>query len=332
MSFIDILITDLMRLGKMDKVHAVTVAELKALISGKGNLPAAAAVNNARSKITSKVGSTKLRQLVDTLNGKKLHKFSNADLTAIAKEINYMNKSSDIGSVKAALTTGFVSIFDTIKLKFSYKPGAKSVLRNGLEVDPNVWAETILHYVRLNGNADTKRCVTKPEHVLLYLKLEGGLSKDNSVRVDLVNGYNYCGPMQMGPAAWTEGPAKFSIYKNWTNDSLGSADRKAMAAATRAFVKQGPGDLTVVGPGIVEFWNQCWNQFNYHANRSSVGKRLAQYVPRSVEMMYAMHNAGAYGAFSRLLLKRVSPISPNQSSEAVQVGKVVKQQFEANMA
>lgn len=330
MSFIDVLLADLSRFGNMNTVKQVSRSDLAALLSGKGSLAAGHAVNIAASKITKNVGSTDLRKLVDTLNGKKLSKFSNNQLDGVVAEINYLTKSE---TVVSKVAKGFASIYETIKLKFKYQPGAKSVLRNGLEVDPNVWAETILHYVRLNGSADTKRCVRTPEDVLLYLRLEGGLDiRNNTVKVDLVNSYNYCGPMQMGPAAWTEGPAQFSPYKSWKNDAIGSADRKSMASATRAFAKGGPGDLTVVGPGVVEFWDACWSQFNSHANKNAIGRRLAQYVPRSVEMMYAMHNAGAYGAFKRLLLQRVSPISNNQSSEAVAVGKVVKRQFEANMA
>lgn len=310
----------------------VNMADLIELMDGKININAANAVNKASAKITNKVGSTDLRKYVESLRGLTRHRFSTTQYDKIAKEVNYLNR--DDSNIVIDVSKGLHSIFDKIKLVFNFNKGAKSVLRNGLEIDASVWAATILHYVKLNGNADVKRCVTKESDVLLYLQLEGGLNKDGTVNVILTNGYGYCGPLQLGPAAWYEGPRLFtsSQFKHWKQDAIGSAHRAEMVRATKAWAAMGPGDLKVMGPGIVEFWNACWNQFNTHAKRNKVAARLAQYVPRSVEMMYAMHNAGAYAAMTRLLVKRVSPISNNQSAPAVAVGKVVKDQFNANLA
>lgn len=317
----------------LSTVQQVTMADLIELMDGKINIATANAVNLAANKITNKVGSTDLRKYVESLRGLTRHRFTTKQYDNIAKEVNYLNRNN-IVIKNFDVSKGLHSIMDKIKLVFNFNKGAKSVLRNGLEIDASVWAATILHYVRMNGNADVKRCVTKESDVLLYLQLEGGLNKDGTVNVALTNGYGYCGPLQLGPAAWYEGPRLFTIpkYKHWKQDAIGSAHRAEMVAATKAYAASGPGDLKVMGPGIVEFWNACWNQFNAHAKRNSVAAKLAPYVPRSVEMMYAMHNAGAYAAMTRLLIKRVSPISNNQSRPAVAVGKVVKDQFNANMA
>lgn len=309
----------------------VTMADLIELMDGKININAANAVNKASTKISKNVGSTDLRKYVESLRGLTRHRFSTKQYDSIAKEVNYLNR--EVGLIKD-LGNGLHSIYDKIKLKFNFNKGAKSVLRNGLEIDASVWAATILHYVKMNGSADVKRCVTKEADVLLYLQLEGGLNKDGTVNVTLTNSFGYCGPLQLGPAAWYEGPRLFTSpqFKHWKQDAIGSAHRAEMVRATKAWASMGPGDLKVMGPGIVEFWNACWSQFNTHAKRNKVASRLAQYVPRSVEMMYAMHNAGAYAAMTRLLVKRVSPISNNQSAPAVAVGKVVKDQFNANLA
>lgn len=309
----------------------VTMADLIELMDGKININAANAVNKASAKISKNVGSTDLRKYVESLRGLTRHRFTTKQYDNIAKEVNYLNR--DDGIIKD-LSKGLHSIYDKIKLVFNFNKGAKSVLRNGLEIDASVWAATILHYVKMNGSADVKRCVTKEADVLLYLQLEGGLNKDGTVNVTLTNSFGYCGPLQLGPAAWYEGPRLFTSpqFKHWKQDAIGSAHRAEMVRATKAWAAMGPGDLKVMGPGIVEFWNACWSQFNTHAKRNKVASRLAQYVPRSVEMMYAMHNAGAYAAMTRLLVKRVSPISNNQSAPAVAVGKVVKDQFNANLA
>lgn len=318
----------------------LSIDNLRQALQGNASVFVASGILHVSKQINKETGSTLLRKYVKAVEAGH-GSFSDAELKQILPEVNYLLRNFNESNTK--VTSGFS--YEESKLATSLSKaiearGNKSMLNSkGLEINARVWASTILHYVNMNGNANVKRCLRTEDDILKYMELEGGLNKDGTVKVDVTNQFGYCGPFQFGPAAWFTGPAKFSKYK-WSDDRILSykpirlsADRNDMVRVTKAQSVGGPGDLTVMGPGVVEFWNACWDQFLANAKNSKMAKRfpgaasLVNRVPRTWQMLYAMHNAGATAAYTRLLGQRVNPVSSAQSVHAQQVGKQVLQQF-----
>lgn len=343
MSFIDSFLNDLLIWTRVRKME-FSVDNLRSLLKGDSSLLVAGGFVHVKGKINKDVGSTLLRKYVKAVeDGYGL--FSDADLPKILAEVNFLLKDFNSSNAKPHFSGSFdagSSKLDASLAKNIANKGNKSMKSNGLEINAQVWAQTVFHYVQLNGNSDVKRSIRSADDVLKYLELEGGLNKDGTVKVTVTNEFGYCGPFQFGPAAWATGPANFSKFK-WSNDSISwktkpptlSADRRDMMAKTKAYALQGPGDLDVMGPGVVAFWNKCWEEFLGNNKNSKQRQRyphaaaLSKFVPRSWQMLYAMHNAGSTGAYVRLLGQRVNPVSSAQSVAAQQVGKQALAQFNA---
>lgn len=341
MSFIDSWIQDIILVDKVGEM-VLSIDNLRQALQGSASVFAASGVLHVSRQINEETGSTLLRKYIKTVESGQ-GSFTDTELKQIIFEVNYLLKNFNDSNTKVNSQSGAKSSkLATSLAKVIEARGNKSMLNsNGLEINARVWASTVLHYINMNGNANVKRCIKTEDDVLKYMELEGGLNSDGTVKVGVANSFGYCGPFQFGPAAWFTGPAKYSKYK-WKDDRILSfkpirlsADRYDMIRVTQANGKGGPGDLEVMGPGVVEFWNACWDQFLANARDSKMIRRfpgassLVSRVPRTWQMLYAMHNAGATAAYTRLLGLRVNPVSDAQSVYAQQVGHQVLQQFKA---
>lgn len=339
MSFINNWIQEVILLARVNKM-VLSVENLKQVLQGDASVFASSGILHVSKQISEETGSTLLRKYISAVESGH-GSFTDAELNTILLEVNYLLRN--FNNVNTKVKSQFdaeVSKLATFLAKNIEARGNKSMLNsNGLEINARVWATTVLHYINMNGNANVKRCIKTEDDILKYMELEGGLNKDGTVKVGVTNEFGYCGPFQFGPAAWSTGPAKYSKFK-WKDDRiLGykpirlSADRYDMIRVTKANGKGGPGDLNVMGPGVVDFWNACWDQFLANAKNSTMIRRfpgaseLVGRVPRTWQMLYAMHNAGATAAYTRLLGRRINPVSDAQSDQAQQVGRQVLQQF-----
>lgn len=343
MSFIDDWLHELALWTRVRSMK-LDVGHLYDLINGTGSVLASAGFLHVKAKINENTGSAVLRRFIKVVEGGQ-GTFTQKELNYIVNEMNVLLRDfRETGVNKGD------SNFNLSKSKLSpalakaiAAKGNKSMLNSkGLEISAQVWATTILHYVNMNGSSDVKRCLQTEDDILKYMELEGGLNKDGTVKVDVTNQFGYCGPFQFGPAAWQTGPVKFSQFKSIKDDRILSykpirisADRQELVRITKAQLKGGPGDLATMGPGVVEFCNNCWAQFLANDRNSATKRRfpharnLSRFVPRTWQMLYAMHNAGATAAYVRLLGQRVNPISTAQSVKAQAVGRQAKQQFDS---
>lgn len=195
------------------------------------------------------------------------------------------------------------------------------------------WADVILAEVKSRGNARVRACFPDTDGIIDLLTIEGAVNvSDGTMRLALING-SYCGPFQCDINAWASGPAKFSRLKLTTTEQLRSA--------TANMLKGGPTDLAVMGPGIVEFWNTTWREFDSLSKsgyRDRTGKVIYKRrspaeiaaVPTTAQMMYMLHNQGQGGC--QVIYDRQNPATrlirgkaQKQSTMAVAVGNVVVQ-------
>lgn len=191
----------------------------------------------------------------------------------------------------------------------------ESKVSDMLNSNPNDWANKIYQRVLTHGSADVRASFRGPADVTRMLELEGGLVNGRMV-LDARNG-SFVGPLQMGLAAWKDGPAKYSsVNVNSTADLVRLNNAKA---------KGGPGDLDVMAPGAVEFWNACWRYFTGVArNKGRTAADIAK-VPRNPDMMYFLHNQGPGNA--QRIFTHNSPTDTGQSVLAQQVGRRVRQLY-----
>lgn len=205
--------------------------------------------------------------------------------------------------------------------------GGSMLNSKGLEISPKVWAATVLHYVTVNGNDFVKARIKTEEDVLAFMKIEGGLHPNGTVNVTVSNG-SFMGPFQVNLDAFNEGPVRFSKLKNLTPSLF--------AAATKNSAVGGPGDLRVMGPGIVAFWNSKANAALRASPKTakSMGfktlddfKAMVSKVPHSWEALYMMHNQGGVGAIRFMLERRFRNV---QSDEAHMVAQQLLKQYDAS--
>lgn len=184
-----------------------------------------------------------------------------------------------------------------------------------LNSNPTDWANRIYQRVLTHGSADVRASFRGPADVTRMLQLEGGLVNGRMV-LDARNG-SFAGPLQMGLSAWQDGPAKYSSAKvNSTADLIRLNNAKA---------KGGPGDLDVMAPGVVDFWNACWRYFiGVARNKGRSAADIAK-VPRNPDMMYFLHNQGPGNA--QRIFTHNSPTDTGQSVLAQQVGRRVRQLY-----
>lgn len=184
-----------------------------------------------------------------------------------------------------------------------------------LNSNPNDWANRIYQRVLTHGSADVRASFRSPADVTRMLELEGGLVNGRMV-LDARNG-SFAGPLQMGLSAWKEGPASYSSATvNSTADLIRLNNAKA---------KGGPGDLDVIAPGVVDFWNACWRYFiGVARNKGRSAADIAK-VPRNPDMMYFLHNQGPGNA--QRIFTHNSPTDTGQSLLAQQVGRRVRQSY-----
>lgn len=184
-----------------------------------------------------------------------------------------------------------------------------------LNSNPSDWANRIYQRVLTHGSADVRASFRSPADVTRMLVLEGGLVNGRIV-LDARNG-SFAGPMQMGLSAWKEGPAQFSNQKV---DS--TAD---LIKLNNSMEKGGPGDLDVIAPGVVEFWNKCWRYFIGVAQNQGRSAAMIAKVPRNPDMVYFLHNQGPGNA--QRIFTHNSPTDTGQSMLAQQVGRRVRQLY-----
>lgn len=310
-----------------DKYIVVSVGDLKNALAGSASDEVKAAIEYAGSKVNRNVGSIILRHYLKAYSGTQHYAFASHEWKTLAHEFNYL--TGDRRNRTASNTTTNGAAPKKVEAPVEGFSVQSLFTSNALEQSPSVWFSTVFKAVQSRGNAFVKAAIKSEEDVKKILTLEGGLVGGKMVLNARANGTgSFFGPFQVGALAWADGPEMFSKYKLYTGKSASelAVTTSKLAELNRTFAAGGPGDLRVMAPGIVAFWNSSWNGFVAQAKKDGQSSKLAK-VPRTAEMLYLLHNQGGGGATKLLAAGVTNPIDAGQSTHAQAVGLTVKKQY-----
>lgn len=310
-----------------DKYIVISIGDLKNALAGNASDEVKASIEYAGSKVDRNVGSSNLRHYIEAYSGLKSYAFTPYEWKLIVHEINFLTGD------KRSKTSGNTTTNGAAPKKAEAPTEGFSVQslfsKDSLERDPSVWCATVFREVQRRGNAFVKSVIRSEDDVKKILTLEGGLVNGKMVLDARANDTgSFFGPFQVGAGAWADGPQLFSKYKIYTGRSPAevAVTTSKLAKLNQSFAADGPGDLRVMAPGIVTFWNSAWGGFVAEAKKTGQSTKLAQ-VPRTVEMLYLLHNQGGKGATKLLVAGVKNPVDAGQSTRAQAVGLVVKKQY-----
>lgn len=310
-----------------DKYVVVSIGDLKNALAGSASDEVKAAIEYAGSKVNREVGSIILRHYLKAYSATQQHTFASHEWRKLVHEVNFL--TGDKRSRANSNTTASGATLKKVEAPTEGFSVESLFSSNALERNPSVWLATVLKEVQSRGNAFVKAAITTEDDVKKILTLEGGLVNGKMVLDARANGTgSFFGPFQVGALAWADGPQAFSKYKIYTgkSDAELAVTTSKLAELNRTFAAGGPGDLRVMAPGMVAFWNSSWNGFVAKAKKHGQTSKLAK-VPRTVEMLYLLHNQGGGGATKLLAAGVMNPIDAGQSAHAQAVGLIVKKQY-----
>lgn len=310
-----------------DKYVVVSIGDLKSALAGSASDEVKAAIEYAGSKVNRDVGSIILRRYLKAYSATQQYTFASYEWRKLVHEVNFLTGDKRARTNSNTTTNGATPTKVEAQTEgFSVQSLFSS---KALEKNPSVWFSTVLKEVQSRGNAFVKAAIATEADVEKILTLEGGLVNGKMVLDARANGTgSFFGPFQVGAFAWADGPQAFSKYKLFTGRSKAelAVTTSKLAELNRTFAAGGPGDLRVMAPGIVAFWNSSWNGFVAQAKKDGLNSKLAK-VPRTVEMLYLLHNQGGGGATKLLAAGVTNPIDAGQSTHAQAVGLTVKKQY-----